>query len=194
VDIIVTGGGNNDWVHGIGTDTTGTTASNVQHDAVSGGAGNDFIGIIGTTFTSLNGGGGSNTLVFEGSGLTLNLTQLGLRVQNFGQFDLNNQSHTAASDPRGLFSGPTTGNILLLKLSDVLSENGAPGPTSPHMTILGDGTSTVQLEGSTSLSGSNWAQNGTATVNGVLFDVYHNSTMGNNTIADLLIQHGVQVI
>jgi len=195
VDIIATGTGNNDWVHGIGTDTTGTTSTAVQHDAVSGGVGNDYIGIIGTNFTSVNGGSGWNTLVFEGSNLTVNLAQMGLRVQGFAQFDLNNQSNNNASDPQGQFLTPSTDNTLALRLSDVLSEsNGAVGPSSQHMTILGDTSSTVQLDGSSTLAGTNWVTTGTLTVSGVVFDVYHNSSMGSNTAADLLIQQGVHVV
>jgi hypothetical protein len=196
VDLIATGAGNNDWVHGIGTDTTGSTATNVQHDAVNGGAGDDHIGIAGVNFTSVHGGNGWNTLVFEGSNLTLNLTDMGLRVQGIDQFDLNNQSNTAATDPRGLFTGATTSNTLQLSLSDVLNEpNGTVGPTTQQMTILGDGNSAVQLDGGLeSTAGSNWSVTGTQSVNGVAFDIYHNSTMGANTVADLLIQQGVHVI
>jgi hypothetical protein len=195
VDLIATGSGKTNWVHGIGTDTTNVTTMNVQHDAVNGGAGDDYIGIIGTTFTSLNGGAGWNTLVFEQSNLKVDLAQMGLRVQGFGQFDLNNHSNTAASDPKGSFTGATTSNTLALRLADVLSEsNGTTGANGKHMTILGDATSTVQLEGSTTLSGSGWAVTGQQSVDSVTFDVYHNAKMGASTAADLLIQQGVHVI
>jgi hypothetical protein len=203
VDLIATGAGNNDWVHGIGTDTLGKDGDlTVQHDAVSGGAGDDFVGIVGTNFTTVNGGAGWNTLVFEQSGLTLNLTQMGQRVQNFGTFDLDNQSNNSTTDPRGQFKGETTGNTLQLSLSDVLSENGALNAANQsgthtlanpgHMTILGDANSTVQLDGTNSLAGSNWSSTGTQVIGGITFDVYHNSTA--NTLADLLIEQGVHVI
>jgi len=196
VDLIATGSGNNDWVHGIGTDTTGKPAGDwsVQHDAVNGGKGNDYIGIAGTNFTSIDGGGGWNTLVFEKSGLTLDLTQMGLRVQNIGQFDLSNSLHTAAADPRNLFADHTTGNTLKLSLSDVLSENSAASPSSPHMTIWGDGSSTVVLDGTSSLAGSGWMISGWQPIGSETFAVYHNTSMGSSTAADLLIQQGVQVI
>jgi len=188
VDLIATGAGNNAWVHGIGTDTTGSASLTIQHDAVSGGRGDDHIGIIGANFTSINGGNGTDTLVFEGSGINLNLADMGLRVQNFEQFDLNNQTHTAAGDPQGLFSGLTQGNILELRLSDVMSQMG-DAPNSQHMSILGDSTSTVVLDE------KNWSTSSTQTVDGVTFDVYHNSTLASgNTAADLLIEHGVHVI
>ena len=196
VDLIVTGPGNNDWVHGIGTDTTGTTASNVQHDVVHGGAGNDHIGIVGTNFTSVSGGGGWNTLVFEHSNMTLNLADMGLKVQGFAEFDLNNQSNNASTDPLHQFTGQTIGNTLELRLSDVLGQaNGATtGANAQHMTILGDSTCKVVLDNTSSLAGSGWSSGTQANVNGVLFDIYHHTSMGANTSADLLIQHGVVVV
>jgi hypothetical protein len=124
----------------------------------------------------------------------LSLTNMGLRVHGFEQFDLNNQSNNASTDPRGLFSTPATGNTLQLTLGDVLGEtsNVVSGSTQ-HMTILGGATSTVALDGTTSLTGSNWAISGTQNVNGVTFDIYHNSTT-TSTVADLLIQQGVHVV
>jgi len=109
-------------------------------------------------------------------------------VQNFGLFDLNNQTNNAATDPMGLFTGLTSNNTLQLKLSDVLTENGALGPLSPKMTILGDDTSTVDL------LDAGWVKtNSTETVGGALCDVWHNDAMKANTMADLLIQQGVGV-
>jgi hypothetical protein len=197
VDLIATGAGNNDWVHGIGMDSTGTQALTVQHDAVDGGAGDDYVGIVSTIFTSVSGGNGWNTLVFEGSNIFLNLTQMGLLVHGFMEFDLNNQSNNTATDPRGLFIGEKSGNTLSLGLSDVLSQaNDTVTGSTQHMTILGDSGSTVALEGSTSLSTTQWATNSTYTdpVSHIVFDVYHNTTMGSSTVADLLIEQGVHVI
>ena len=113
----------------------------------------------------------------------------------FAQSELNSQSHTAASDPKGLFTDVAAGSTLALRLSDVLSEsNGTVGANGKHMTILGDATSTVQLDGSATLAATNWAVTGQQTVGGVTFDVYHNTAMGASAAADLLIQQGVQVI
>ncbi|MDR2991275.1 MAG: hypothetical protein LBU72_05010, partial [Burkholderiaceae bacterium] len=212
VDLIATGPGNNDWVHGIGTDTLGKDGDlTVQHDAVSGGKGDDFVGIVGTNFTSINGGGGSNTLVFEDSYMTLNLTEMGLRVRNFGTFDLSNQLSQNSldnTDPRYSFNHFTVNNTLQLSLSDVLSENGAPSVASTYsnMKILGDSRSTVELNGTTdtsSLAAAGWSttgpektleiSNGYTTVP-VTFNVWHNSAMGASTLADLLIENGVNVI
>jgi hypothetical protein len=196
VDKIATGSGSNVWVHGVGVDdTTGPFTTTVQHDAVSGGAGIDFIGIVGTNFTSVNGGGNPNytsdTLVFEGSGITLNLKEMGLRVQGFEQFDLNNSTHTAAGDPDGQYTAQTHDNTLALRLSDVLSQMG-DAPNAQHMTILGDAASHSTVD----LLDSGWVKTGAiqAAVNGALCDVWHNQTMGANTAADLLIQQGVLVV
>jgi hypothetical protein len=187
---IATGQGNNDWVHGIGLNAG---------DSVDGGAGSDFVGIVGTNFMSLNGGNGWNTLVFEHSGLTLNLTAMGLKVQGFAAFDLSNQLNNPATDPSGKFTGATTGNMLELRLADVLQEsNGNVGLSTQHMTIMGDASSVVQLltaDGAitTNASQAGWAISNTTTVNGVNYDVWHNSA-ANGTVADLLIEHGVTVI
>jgi len=77
----------------------------------------------------------------------------------------------------------------------VLSEsNGTVGANGKHMTILGDATSTVQLDGSATLAATNWVVTGQQAVGGVTFDVYQNTAMGASAAADLLIQQGVQVI
>jgi hypothetical protein len=142
----------------------------------------------------VDGGSGWDTLLFEGSSLTLDLAQMGLRVKGFEAFDLNNQSNNASTDPLGLFIGLTQGNTLKLRLSDVLSEPDAISQGSQRMTIMGDSSSTVVLDGTSSLAGSNWKISGSTAIKGVTYDVYHNTTMGSNTVADLLIQHDVHVI
>jgi hypothetical protein len=130
--------------------------------------------------------------------MTLNLTQMGARVQGHEQFDLNNQSNNAASDPRGLFTGTTEHNTLELSLSDILNEpNGVVKQGTQHLTVLGDSSSTVQLDGTSdaaSLAAAGWSSAGTQTVGGITFAVWHNSTMSGDTAADLLIQQGVHVI
>jgi hypothetical protein len=188
VDRIATGSGTNVWVHGVGVDDiTGPFTTTVGHDAVSGGAGSDFIGIVSTQFTSVNGGSGTDTLVFEASNITLNLGEMGLRVQGFEQFDLNNSAHTAAGDPSGLFAGETHNNTLALRLSDVLSQMSS-APNSQRMTITGGADSTVDL------IDTGWTKGASQTIGTTTFDVWHNSAQGSNTVADLLIQQGVHVI
>jgi hypothetical protein len=188
VDLIATGTGKTNWVHGVGVDdTAGPFTTTVQHDAVSGGAGSDFIGIVSTNFTGVNGGNGTDTLVFEGSNITLNLKEMGLRVQGFEQFDLSNSTHTAAGDPNNLFAGQTHDNTLALRLSDVLSQM-SNAPNSQRMTIMGDAASNATVD----LTDTGWAKSDTQTVGTMAFDVWHNAAQGSNTTADLLIQQGVQ--
>jgi hypothetical protein len=189
VDLIATGTGNNDWVHGIGADTLSRNGdTTVQHDAVSGGIGNDYVGILSTNFTSVNGGAGWNTLVFEGSNITLDLADMGLRVQGFAAFDLSNQLNNANTDSRGLFTDATVGNTLQLGLADVLSEsNDTVGLNTQRMTVLGDSASTVEF------TDKGWTTSGTQTISGTTYDVWHNSAMGGSTYADLLVQKGVHV-
>jgi len=158
------------WLHGIGANS---------HDTGNGTAGNDYIGIVSNNFAGVNGGAGWDTLVFEQSGITLNLSSMGAKVQGFEQFDLNNQSNAGAA--------PTQNNTLTLSLADVLS---LPNPASPsqHLTIMGDHMSTVNL------ADANWASSGTQTLGGVSYDVWHNTAQGSNVVADLLIQQGVCVL
>ncbi|CAB3778414.1 hypothetical protein LMG27177_00599 [Paraburkholderia fynbosensis] len=177
---IISGGQGNDVIHGIGTDTTGTTALNVQHDVAMGGAGNDTIGIVGTNFTRVDGGLGVDTMKFEASGLSLNLTDYGTRVKGIENFDLGNSGQG------------TGGNALSLRLSDVLNMPDSLSSTV-HMTISGDSSSSVTLAEGTGTGSAQWQVTGTTTVNNVAYDVYHNTSMGSNTVADLLIQHGIQV-
>jgi hypothetical protein len=159
------------WIHGIGANPT---------DTATGTAGNDYIGIFSSNFVSVNGGAGWDTLVFEKSGITLNLTSMGARVQGFEQFDLNNQSNIGMAR--------TSGNTLELRLSDILSQPNPPS-SSQNLSILGDANSTVHL------NDTGWAKSGaTQLIGGVSFDVWHNTAQGSSTAADLLIQQGVHVI
>jgi hypothetical protein len=117
---------------------------------------------------------------------------MGLNVQNFQTFDMTNQSV-------GHVGAKTTGNTLQLGLSDVLSENGGLGiGSAAHpLMVLGDTSATspsasvVQLDGTSSLAGSNWSLSPSTTVVGSdVFDVYRHST---NSAAELLIQHGANI-
>jgi len=186
IDRIVTGSGSNVWVHGIGGADDASTDPKLAHDAASGGKGSNYIGIVSTNFTGINGGGGTDTVVFEASGIKLNLAEMKLKVQNIEQFDLNNQTNTATTDPHGTATGLTTGNALELRVTDVLSQM-SDAPSGQRMTVLGDNTSTVILDG------SYWMSTGMTAAGGLNFTVWHNATMGANTAADLLIQQGVLV-
>ncbi|WP_313465982.1 beta strand repeat-containing protein, partial [Pseudomonas nitroreducens] len=177
---IISGGQGNDIIHGIGTDTTGTTDTSVQHDVAMGGAGNDTIGLVGTTFTRVDGGLGIDTLKFEASGLQLDLTSYGTRVKGFEIFDLGSSQEGSGN------------NTLSLRLSDVLKQVDTTSVEVPNLMIKGDGTSTVDLAETVGSGG--WEVSGSKTVNGVDYDIWHNASMGSNTNADLLIQHGINVV
>ncbi len=171
----ITGGQGNDIIHGIGTDTTGSTATTIQHDVALGGQGDDTIGITGTTFTRINGGFGVDTLAFEGTGMVLNLATEGLRVQGFEKFDL----------------GTSGSNTLRLRLADVLNEPESL-TSSLHLMINGDATNTVDL--AETIGVGNWQTSSTQVVSGVTYDVWHNATLGANTLADILIKQGIHVV
>ena len=167
---MITGGAGNDIIHGVGTDTTGTTATTVGHDVAYGGAGNDIIGITGTNFTRIDGGLGADTLKIETTGLTLDLTAMGTRIQNIETFDL----------------GTGTTNTLKLRLSDVINMS-EPLAAGEHLAINGGGK--VDLFEAIGTTG--WSNTGTATQNGVSYNVYHFA--GMNTNEELYIQTGITV-
>ncbi|WP_330083294.1 Ig-like domain-containing protein [Methylocystis iwaonis] len=169
----ISGGLGNDTILGIGTDTTGTTATSVLHDVAYGGQGSDAIHLAGLNFTRVDGGEGIDTLALDGSGLVLNLGVYGDRVQGFEKFDLG--------------SG---GNELDIRLSDVLNEPEAAS-TLGHIEIAGSATSTVNLID----GGGAWSVTNTQTVGSVTFDVYHNSALdAAHTFGDVWIQQGIVVV
>ena len=104
-------------------------------DSFSGGAGNDtiHIGLSGNSssdFLKIDGGGGTNTLVLDGTGMTFDLTNptVASRVQNIEHIDLG--------------SG---GNTLALNLQDVLNISGnnhqlfVTGTSADSLTSTGQG-------------------------------------------------------
>jgi hypothetical protein len=96
-------------------------------------------------------------------------------------------------------SQASSNNTLNLSLHDVLSDagalTGAGGSAARPVTINGGGTvSTVHLVEGVGAAANQWQDTGTSTVNGVLYDLYHNTAQGTSTAANLLIQHGIAVI
>ena len=171
----ITGGAGNDIITGIGTDTTGTTATSTLHDAVYGAVGDDTIGITGTNFTLIDAGSGNDILRFDNAaGLSLDLTAYGLRVQGFERIDLG-----------------TGANTLALSLADVLRLPDQTGASLHPLLINGGADDTVNLA---EAIGTGWADSGNQTIGAVTYDVWHNATMGSNTNADLLIQQGISVV
>ncbi|MDR2155632.1 MAG: Ig-like domain-containing protein [Burkholderiaceae bacterium] len=214
--------GGSKWWHDTGAD--GTSVGTVN---------NDFIGITSTDFTEVDGmvGAGFNSLVFEASNMTLNVSEkvipemFVLDLKRIQQFDLNNQLNTKDTGPdpstgANPYQGLTTGNKLVLTFDDVenlvgqyknedANKDGKPdifstnqvvsGTTSAtHLTILGDASSTVQLDaGWSKTAGTNTMNiyNGLGddefTYTGKVFDVWHHT--GSDALYDLLIMQGVVV-
>jgi len=125
------------------------------------------IGIVSDGFARVDGGLGIDTLVFSGSGMNVDLSALGLKVQGFEKFDLG-----------------TGANRLSLDVTDVI-EHGE------HNLALQDGKVQMQVDGDggvLSLSTADgWTNAGTASVDGAQYSVY---TSGN---AELLVEDKVQV-
>ncbi|MFL9667796.1 Ig-like domain-containing protein [Variovorax sp. AB1(2024)] len=168
----LSGGAGNDVITGVRTG-----------DSAYGGAGNDRIHIEEINgVVRVDGGLGIDTLVVDASNITLDLAALGLKVKGFENFDLG----TGAANK---------GNALKLRLSDVLNQQSSTGTVNGtgqgHLRVTGDSDDTVQL-----LHGSDkWSNTGSRTVDGVNYNIYHNSTMDSaNTLGDIWIQQGISVI
>ena len=132
-------------------------------DAFSGGAGNDTIhmGLAGSSssaFLKIDGGGGTNTLVLDGTSMTLDLTASGVdgRVQNIDHINLG-----------------TGNNNLVLNIHDVLNMSG----TSNHLFVTG------QAGDSVTSTGQGWVDTHTV-VTGADGHFYESYTVG---LANLLV-------
>ncbi len=135
-------------------------------DVVRGGAGDDIISVTALDFAAIDGGTGQDTLVLAGAGLSLDLTGPGnAGVDSVEVFDL---------------SGTGANSLVLdaLAVFDVTEEREG-GVAS--LDVLGDADDRVDL------SGSSFALTGTATEDGVTYNVYRD---GN---AQLRIEDGVMV-
>ncbi|WP_216639206.1 Ig-like domain-containing protein [Variovorax paradoxus] len=179
-DVIAATAGRDRLAGGAGDDViTGVRSG----DSAYGGAGNDRIHIEEINgVVRVDGGLGIDTLVVDGSNITLDLSQLGLKVKGFENFDLGR-------------SAANVGNILKLRISDVLNQQSSTGNGNGlgqgHLRVTGDSSDTVELLRDT----DSWQNTGTRNVGGVNYDVYHNNTLPpDNTLGDIWIQQGVTVI
>jgi hypothetical protein len=95
---------------------------------------------------------------------------------------------------QGIAVGSGSNGTLNLSLVDVL--NGASGLSSTTQFTIksGGAVCTVDLTDGIGTGAGQWQDTGPTTVNGVVYDVYHNNSQGASTAADLLIQHGINVI
>ncbi len=137
------------------------------NDVVRGGAGDDTIQVTALDFAAIDGGTGTDRLVLDGAGLSLDLIGAGhAGVDSVEVFDL---------------SGTGANSLVLdaLAVFDITEEREG-GAAS--LDVLGNADDRVDL------SGSAFALSGTATEDGVTYNVYRD---GN---AQLRIEEGVTVI
>ena len=139
-------------------------------DSVQGGSGNDTIHLSTLGFTQIDGGAGTDTLALDGVNLILNLIDATTRVQHIEIIDL----------------GKSGTNGVTLDLHEALTITDKP---EDDLLIKGSTGDQVTLK-----QGANdiWAVSGQREVDGVQFDIYHNSSQ-SNTLGDVLIQHGLHV-
>ncbi|WP_165699535.1 Ig-like domain-containing protein [Chimaeribacter californicus] len=137
----------------------------------TGGSGNDTIVLHTLDFLHIDGGSGTDTLLLAGTDQHLDLTALGLKIENIDIFDL----------------GQSGSNSLTLGLHEAETVRDQP---EESLFIRGAEGSQLTLAG----DGSTWETSGQRTVDGLLFDVYHHGALeSGNALGDLLVQHGIQV-
>lgn len=147
----------------------GTTAEGA---AVTGSSGADIVTVSDLNFTHIDGGAGTDTLVLNGEHLNLDLTALGLKVENIEVLDL----------------GKTGTNSVKLDLNEALN---ITDKQSDDLMIKGADGSQVTLANS---NGGLWEVTGERTVEGRVFEIYHNSALtSENTLGDVLVQQNLQV-
>ncbi|MGL4825335.1 MAG: hypothetical protein ACRC4G_03975, partial [Alphaproteobacteria bacterium] len=159
---ILTGGAGNDVLIGGG-----------GADQLKGGGGGDTLHFSGFVSGSLfDGEGGTDTLLFQGSGLTLDLTAVGSSsFKGMEIVDLNSGHNTLA--------------LNRASVNSFVNSGGGSGAT--ELTIHGDSGNTVTLKDGV----SNWSFTGTQTVDGTVYNVYKDSLTQTTT---LHIQTGITIL
>nr|WP_277619655.1 Ig-like domain-containing protein [Winslowiella iniecta] len=151
---------------------TRADGSTQQGASVTGSAGDDTVVVTDLNFDHIDGGQGIDTLVLNGEHLDLDLSTLGLKIGNIEVLDLG-QSGT---------------NSVRLDLQQALALTDSP---QDDLLIKGADGSQVTLSNT---DGGVWATVGQRTVDGQIFDVYHNSALvSDNNLGDVLVQHNLQV-
>ncbi|KFX20776.1 Ig-like domain-containing protein [Pectobacterium betavasculorum] len=161
-----------DSVYAIGGVVISLADGSVQTgEAVEGSAGDDLITLSTLDFTQIDGGDGMDTLVLDGTELNLDLTVLGLKIDNVELFDL----------------GQNGTNSITLDLDRALNVTDRP---EDDLLIVGSEGNQVNLipgEGA-------WITVGQRDIDGQHFDVYHHSSLDNaNNLGDVLVQQGLLV-
>ena len=144
--------------------------TSLSGDTVQGSAGNDTIHLASLGFTQIDGGAGTDTLVLDGVNLLLNLTELAGKLQHIEIVDL----------------GKSGTNGLTLDVNQALTVTDKP---EDDLVVKGGAGDQVNLING---AGDVWEISGQREMDGVQFDVYHNSSQAN-TLGDVLIQQGIHV-
>lgn len=138
---------------------------------VEGGEGDDLITLSTLDFTQIDGGNGIDTLVLDGTELNLDLTALGLKIDNVEIFDL----------------GQNGTNSITLDLDSAL--NVTDRPEDDLLIVGGEGNQVNLIPGEGA-----WSTVGQRDIDGQRFDVYHHSSLDSaNNLGDVLVQQGLLV-
>ena len=132
-------------------------------DTLIGGDGNDLFQVKDLTFTQINGGSGTDTLQFTGSGTSFNLTQVAQgKISGIERIDLSSV-HNATL---------TVDANTVLSITDGV--NALTGD-SHNLVIAGDASDKVA-------AGSGWSQAGTTTIDGEGYTVYQHDSGAKITV------------
>lgn len=143
-----------------------------QGSEVTGSSGDDTVTISDLNFTHIDGGAGTDTLVLDGEHIQLDLTALGLKIENIEILNL----------------GDSGTNSVKLDLDEALNITDKP---QDDLLIKGADGNQVTLSNN---GDGVWNTIGQREVNGELYDIYHNSALAaDNTLGDVLVQHNLQV-
>ncbi|MEQ9929998.1 Ig-like domain-containing protein [Pectobacterium parvum] len=138
---------------------------------VEGGEGDDLITLSTLDFIQIDGGNGIDTLVLDGTELNLDLTALGLKIDNVEIFDL----------------GQNGTNSITLDLDHAL--NVTDRPEDDLLIVGGEGNQVNLIPGEGA-----WSTVGLRDIDGQRFDVYHHSSLDSaNNLGDVLVQQGLLV-
>ncbi|GLY62154.1 hypothetical protein Pcaca05_30110 [Pectobacterium carotovorum subsp. carotovorum] len=161
-----------DGVYAIGGVVINLADGSVQTgEDVEGGEGDDLITLSTLDFTQIDGGNGIDTLVLDGTDLNLDLTALGLKIDNVEVFDL----------------GQNGTNSITLDLDRAL--NVTDRPEDDLLIVGGEGNQVNLIPGE-----GVWSTVGQRDIDGQRFDVYHHSSLDNaNNLGDVLVQQGLLV-
>lgn len=161
-----------DSVYAIGGVVINLADGSVQTgEDVEGGEGDDIITLSTLDFTQIDGGDGIDTLVLDGTELNLDLTALGLKIDNVEIFDL----------------GQNGTNSITLDLDRAL--NVTDRPEDDLLIVGGEGNRVNLIPGE-----GIWSTVGQRDIDGQRFDVYHHSSLDSaNNLGDVLVQQGLLV-